>query len=326
MAATRWRVRTAGAALAAGALLTAGCAGAADPGPLGPAAATPETPAPTPSPTEPAPSSEPSESEPSEPAPTPSPTESAPSSEPSESAPAPEPGGDAGDLQDRLLPASAFGADATVVGLTPEQLGAAGAGWGGWGGGWWGPRDDRRDDHDHDHGDDDHDHGDNDGVGDGTGDRAGAVDVQPEACGALLDSLPSLDGAGDPPALAAQAARTPQTQTIQVLAESPAMAELRLPVDQLLADCATVTVTGPWNWSTTVEVARVDVPQLGQQSAGVQVSVDRAGDETHSVLIGLVLDGSRGLVLAQRAAPDAAAPDPAAFGALLAEAAEAAAG
>jgi hypothetical protein len=323
MAATRWRVRTAGAALAAGALLTAGCAGAADPGPLGPAAATPETPAPTPSPTE---------STPSEPAPTPSlteptPSEPAPTPSPSESAPAPEPGGDAGDLQGRLLPASAFGADATVVGLTPEQLGAAGAGWGGWGGGWWGPRDDHRNDHRDDH-DQDHgqDHGDDDGVGDGTGDRAGAVDVQPEACGALLDSLPSLDGAGDPPALAAQAARTPQTQTIQVLAESPAIAELRLPVDQLLADCATVTVTGPWDWSTTVEVTRVDVPPLGQQSAGVQVSVDRAGDETHSVLVGLVLDGSRGLVLAQRAAPDAAAPDPAAFGALLAEAAQAAAG
>jgi hypothetical protein len=111
-----------------------------------------------------------------------------------------------------------------------------------------------------------------------------------------------------------------------VLAESPQVAALEMPVDRLLAECGTVTATGPWGWSTTVEVTPLPVPPLGQRSTGVQVTVDGAGPEPRSVLVGLVLDGSRGLLLAQSAAPDAATPDPAAFAALLAEAAATAAG
>jgi hypothetical protein len=300
MVATRLRVRTAGAVLAAGALLTAGCAGDGDP--LRPAAATDETPAPSSSaaPTS-APSSAPSATPAPElstaPTPAPSPT---PSPAP---APPPEAAGP-GDLRDRLLPASAFGDDATVVALSLEQLGAAGAGWGGWGGGWPGPwyggDDDRR------------------------GDRGGDVTVEPAECRAAVDALPLFDG--DAVTLVAQAARTPQTQTVEVLAESPDVAALQLPVDQLAAGCSTVTATGPWGWTTTVEVRPLEVPQLGQQSGGVQFTVDAAGEESVNVLVGYVVDGSRGLLLAQSAAPDGAAPDPAAFTALLSEAAEAAAG
>ncbi len=277
VAASRRRVRTVGAVLAAGALLTAGCAGTADPGPLSPDAATDETA-------------------------TPSPT------------PAPDAGA-VGDLRDRLLPASAFGEDATVVALTLEQLGTAGSswgGWGGWGGGWPGPWG-----HGHGHG-----HGDADADG-----RPDEITVEPPACQALLDTLPSLtDDEDPPPALAAQAARTPQTQTVQVLTESPELAGAPIPVDQLVTDCASVTATGPWGWSTTVELSRLDVPPLGQQSAGVQVSVDWDGREEATVLVGFVVDGARGLLLAQSAAPGSAAPDPAAFAALLADAAQAAAG
>ena len=302
----RLRVRTAGAVLAAGALLTAGCAGDGDP--LRPAAATDETPAPPSSaaptavPTA-APSTGPSSAPSATPAPEPSPAPMpAPSPTPSP-APAPDTAGP-GDLRDRLLPASAFGDDATVVALSLEQLGAAGAGWGGWGGGWPGPwyggDDDRR------------------------GDRGGDVTVEPAECRAAVDALPLFDG--DAVTLVAQAARTPQTQTVEVLAESPDVAALQLPVDQLAAGCSTVTATGPWGWTTTVEVRPLEVPQLGQQSGGVQVTVDAAGEESVNVLVGYVVDGSRGLLLAQSAAPDGAAPDPAAFTALLTEAAEAAAG
>ncbi len=300
MVATRLRVRTAGAVLAAGALLTAGCAGDGDP--LRPAAATDETPAPSSSA---APSSAPSSPPSATPAPEPS-TAPTPAPSPTPS-PAPAPPPDAagpGDLRDRLLPASAFGDDATVVALSLEQLGAAGAGWGGWGGGWPGPwyggDDDRR------------------------GDRGGDVTVEPAECRAAVDALPLFDG--DAVTLVAQAARTPQTQTVEVLAESPDVAALQLPVDQLAAGCSTVTATGPWGWTTTVEVRPLEVPQLGQQSGGVQFTVDAAGEESVNVLVGYVVDGSRGLLLAQSAAPDGAAPDPAAFTALLSEAAEAAAG
>ncbi len=318
MVATRLRARTAGAVLAAGALLTAGCAG--DTEPISPAAASDETPAPSSSA---APSAAPSSTGPSPapsatPAPEPSPTtEPAPSPSPSPQPP-PDTAGP-GDLGDRLLPASAFGDDATVVALSPEQLGAAGAGWGGWGGWggvwpgpWYGRDDDRRGDRAD--GGDDH----------RRGDRAGDVTVEPAECRPAVDALPLFEG--DALTLAAQAARTPRTQTVQVLAESPDVAALQLPIDQLAADCSTVTATGPWGWRTTVEVRPLEVPQLGQRSGGVQVTVDAAGDESVGVLVGYVVDGSRGLLLAQSAAPDEAAPDPAAFAALLTEAAEAAAG
>ncbi len=321
MVATRLRARTAGAVLAAGALLTAGCAG--DTEPLSPAAASDETPAPSssaaPSSTSPPPA--PSATPAPEPSPGPPPaptTEPAPSPSPSPS-PSPQPPPDTGDLRDRLLPASAFGDDATVVALSPEQLGAAGAGWGGWGGWggvwpgpWYGRDDDRRGDR-ADGGDDDR-----------RGDRAGDVTVEPAECRPAVDALPLFED--DALTLAAQAARTPRTQTVQVLAESPDVAALQLPIDQLAADCSTVTATGPWGWRTTVEVRPLEVPQLGQRSGGVQVTVDAAGEESVGVLVGYVVDGSRGLLLAQSAAPDGAAPDPAAFAALLTEAAEAAAG
>lgn len=294
----RSRVRAAGAALAAGALLSAGCAGvgAQDPGPLAPAAAT-EEPAPSPTPT---------------PSTTPAPTTPAPD-------PAEEPaGGTADDLRDRLLPASAFGADATVLSVTTEQLGSVGGGWGSWGGGWWGPWHDRDDD----------DNGDGDVDGDGDGDRwdewSDAVTVEPPGCAAALDALPPLDEVGDSLTLAAQVARTPSTRTVEALAESPALAGLQLPLEQLLADCASVTTTGPWGWSATVEVAALDAPPLGEQSAAVRVTVDTEGRDPHTVLVGVVLDGTRGLLLAQSAAPDAADPDPAAFTALLTDAAGAA--
>lgn len=293
MAATRRlrvRVRMTGAALAAGALLTAGCAGTSG---LSPAAATGESSAPASG----SPAESPAESSSPGPSATPSPA-------PGTEEPAPE-GSTSDDLRDRLLPASAFGADATVIGITLDQLGAAGPGWGGWGGwgGHWGH--------------------DGDGVHD---DWADEVTVEPEGCGAALEALEGLDDEAGDLTWAAQAARTPQAQTVQVLAESPQIAELQLPVDQLLAECGTVTATGPWGWSATVEATPLDVPELGQQSAGVQVTVDWAGRESVSVLVGVVVDGSRGLLLAQGAAPDAAAPDPAAFTALLTEAAETAAG
>ncbi|SNS30892.1 hypothetical protein SAMN04488107_2141 [Geodermatophilus saharensis] len=306
-ATTRRRVRTTGAALAAAALLTAGCAGSDE---LAPAAATDESSAPTPSPTPR--SSAPGTSTPGTSAPgTSAPGTSAPGASGTPSAtPAPPPEeGASGELGDRLLPASAFGEDATVVGVTLDQLGA-GSGWGGWGGwgGWPGPWYDG-----------DHD-------GDGDDDWAGEVTVEPAGCQAALEALPALGDQLDDLAVASQAARTPQTQTVQVLAESPQLEGLQLPVDALLAQCSSVTTTGPWGGSTTLQLTRLDVPQLGDRSAGVQLTVAAAGEESHSVLVGFVVDGARGLLLAQSAAPDAAEPDPAAFTALLGEAAEAAAG
>ena len=113
---------------------------------------------------------------------------------------------------------------------------------------------------------------------------------------------------------------------MEVLAESPELAGLQLPVDQLLAACSSVTVRGPEGESATVDLTALEVPQLGERSAALQVTVGRSDGETTTALVGVVLDGPRGLLLAQTAAPDAPAPDTTAFTALLGDAAEAAAG
>jgi hypothetical protein len=241
----RGRVRTAWvAALGAGALLTAGCAGAEDAAsPVGPAAATGSA------------------------------TGSASTD----------------DLRDALLPASAFGADATVVGVTLEQLGTAGLpGW--------------------------------------SGSLPEGVTVDPPLCGAALAALPGLpgDGEGEQPVLVAQAAIGGRVRTLEALAESPELEGRQLPVDQLLGACSSVTVSGP-DGSTTVDLAALEVPQLGDASAALQVTVGRADGGTTTAFVGVVLDGPRGVLLAQTGAPDAPAPDAGVFTALLDDAAEAAA-
>ncbi|SDD24816.1 hypothetical protein SAMN05660690_3776 [Geodermatophilus telluris] len=197
-------------------------------------------------------------------------------------------------LRDRLLPAAAFGADATVVGLTLEQ---AGTGLAGLAGDWW------------------------------DGDT-GAPTVEPALCGSALGAVAGAAGSPDAesPVLVAQAALGPQARTVEVLAESPALAGVQLPVDRLLAACATVTVTAPGGETATVGLSPLDAPELGDAGAALRVTVDRAGQATATALVGIVVDGGRGLLLAQTAAPGAAEPDPGAFTALLGDAAEAAAG
>jgi hypothetical protein len=65
--------------------------------------------------------------------------------------------------------------------------------------------------------------------------------IGPVVCGTALAMLPrSTD---DLPALAARGAWTGELRTLEVLADGPALAGLRLPVDQLLGTCAQVTAT-----------------------------------------------------------------------------------
>ena len=210
------------------------------------------------------------------------PTSAAPVSEAAATG-APSPTTD--ELGDALLPAAAFGADATVVGLSLEQLGAL---------------------------------PDLAGLPEGT-------TVEPPLCGAALAVLPSAgshERTGDLPTVVAQGAFTGTVRTLQVLADGPELAGLQLPVDQLLAGCSTVTVTGADGAATTVELAGLDVPELGETSVGLQVTVT-SGGTTMPALVGVVADGSRALLLAQLG--DAgAAPDVTAFTGLLTDAAEAA--
>ncbi|MBM7804316.1 hypothetical protein JOD57_000153 [Geodermatophilus bullaregiensis] len=201
------------------------------------------------------------------------------------------------ELRDALLPAPAFGADATVVGLTLEQVGAGGLP--DWSEDW------------------------SNGLPDD-------VTVDPPLCGTALGALSGLPGVGEDggaaPVLAAQAALGDRVRTVEVLAESPELEGLQLPVDQLLGACSSVTVSGPQGSSTTVDLEALDVARLGDRSAALRVTVSRDEAEAMTALVGVVVTGDRGLLLAQTAAPDAPAPDAAAFTALLGDAAEAAAG
>lgn len=209
------------------------------------------------------------------------------------------------DLRERLLPAAAFGEDATVVSLALEQLGSGlGAMFPG-------------------------------GMFPGgmlPGGMPEGATVEPALCGAALSALPGAgedagtaagSGAGSAPAVAAQVAVGPQGGAVQVLAESPRIEGARLPVDQLLAACSTVTIRGADGAVTTVDLAELPVPDLGDASAGLQVTVT-SGGRAVSGLVGVVVDGPRGLLLAQGGGPGA--PDPGAFTALLTEAGETAAG
>jgi hypothetical protein len=186
------------------------------------------------------------------------------------------------ELDDALLPAAAFGADATVVGLSLEQLG---------------------------------DLPELAGLPEGT-------TVEPALCGAALAMLPGAAGdrSAELPTLVGQGAFTADVRTVEVLADGPAVDGLELPVDQLLAGCSTVTVTGADGAVTTVDLAALDLPDLGETTVGLQVTVTSAG-RTLPALVGVVTEGSRAVLLAQLG-DGGAAPDPAAFGALLAEAAD----
>ncbi len=199
------------------------------------------------------------------------------------------------DLRERLLPAAAFGEDATVVSLGLEQLGSGLAAM-------------------------------------LPGGMPEGVTVEPPLCGAALSALPGAgedagtgagSGDGSTPALAAQVAVGPQGGAVQVLAESPRIEGARLPVEQLLAACPTVTIRGADGAETTVDLAELPVPDLGDASAGLQVTVT-SGGQAVSGLVGVVVDGPRGLLLAQGGGTGA--PDPGAFTALLTEASETAAG
>ncbi|MGY1784453.1 hypothetical protein [Geodermatophilus sp. SYSU D00698] len=226
-------------------------------------------------------------------------TEEAPDPTPAEDPGTPGETPAAGDLGDRLLPAEAFGPDASVVRLDD---GDDGDGWG-WGRGWGGW-------HDRD------DDGEHDGPPEG-------VSVEPAACADVLEALPEpADEAADP-VVAAQVARSDEVRTYQVLAESPELAGLTLPVDELLGACSSVTVSAPWGLDATVRLAPLDLPAVGGESAGLQVTVEGWGD-TVTKLVGVAVDGSRGLLLAQSAGPGDPAPDTAAFAGLFGDAGAAA--
>jgi hypothetical protein len=185
------------------------------------------------------------------------------------------------ELRGALLPASAFGPDATVVGLSLDQLGQL----------------------------------------PGLGGLPEGTRVDPPVCGAALAMMPN--SADELPTLVARGAWTADLRTLEVLAEGPALDGLQQPMDQLPATCAQVTVTAADGTATTVGLAALDTPPLGDAAAGLKMTVTRP-EATVSALVGLVSLNARAVLLVQTGAAEAF-PDEAGFTTLLTRAADAAA-
>ena len=213
-----------------------------------------------------------------------------PSSESSSSSPA---GGSSGsaeveDLSAGLLPADAFGPGVEVTTIPADQVAAQ-----------------------------------QEQLGGGLGGLEDVV-VTPGSCGPTVKGVqPGFD---DIDGLAAQTATDPGTgaTTIEILASGAAVAGS---VEQLTAgleSCPEATITSSETGTTTVTFAPLEVPDLGDASAGVTMTlaVPGPGGEPFSVpvLLGMVQDGDRLVTLTNTDLLGSG--DPAAFAQLLQQAFE----
>ena len=151
-------------------------------------------------------------------------------------------------------------------------------------------------------------------------DLSGAT-VTPEACAqAVQQSQPSVDDLDD---FAAQTATTGSAVVAQLLTvgtPGDPVADLTASV----ATCPQATITSPDIGTATLAFAVLDVPELGDGSAGLSYTTTATGPDgsaiTVPVLIGVAQDGDRLLTLLSTSL--GGTPDPVAFGDLLQEAFE----
>ncbi|MCU1615865.1 MAG: uncharacterized protein JWO98_3405 [Frankiales bacterium] len=179
-----------------------------------------------------------------------------------------------------LLPAAAFGSDATVIGLTLEQLRQA--------------------------------------TSSQLGAAAAGIQVDPPSCAvAVQGSSPNYDKVGD---LAAQSAMSPTGATVEALMTRGPAKGAAQKLRGAIAACPKATVTTPRSGTVTLTFAGVDVKKLGSDSAAMQLTTALTKPDGTSVsvpaLLGAVEDHDR-LLLLITAGKYGAAPDQAAFAALL---------
>jgi hypothetical protein len=142
------------------------------------------------------------------------------------------------------------------------------------------------------------------------GQDVGATQVTPEDFGTIV----------------AQSATTPTGVIVEVLAEGGEVEGTASGFEDLLARCAQVTVSAPDGSTATVGFTALEVPDLGDSSAGVAVTTTvRATDGTELTvpsLLAAATDEQRMVFLQQTGAP-ATSLDAAAFTALFEDAFEA---
>jgi hypothetical protein len=132
---------------------------------------------------------------------------------------------------------------------------------------------------------------------------------------------PGLD---DVEGLGAQTATVGTTTTVQILASGNGIAAGVGDVASTAETCPRATITSPDIGTADVTFTALDVPQLGNGSAGVSMTLSVTGPGgqpiTVPMLLGMVRDGDRLVSLTQ--ADAAGGADPAAFTALLQQAFE----
>ena len=139
------------------------------------------------------------------------------------------------------------------------------------------------------------------------------LEVSPPECADVVRTTqPSFDEYED---VAAQVAVLGTTTTVQALVAGGPAADALSTFQPPRDGCTSVQVTSPQIGTATVDYAELDVPDLGDGSAGVSVTTTVAGPDGQPLsvpaLVGLVQDGERALVLlstdTRGGAPDAAA-------------------
>lgn len=189
---------------------------------------------------------------------------------------------DVADLSAGLLPAEAFGAGVQVTPITADQI----------------------------------QQGQNQLGGLGLRD----VTTTPESCAPAVKSVqPGLE---DLEGLGAQMVTVGSGATVEILAAGNGIAD---GVDQLgstVASCPQATITAPQFGTANVTFTALDVPDLGDGSAGLTMTLAITGPDgqavTVPVLLGMARDGDR--LVALTATGPTGATDPAAFAALLQQA------
>lgn len=179
-----------------------------------------------------------------------------------------------------LLPADAFGADATVVGLTLEQLKQSTTSLG--------------------------------------GGRAAGIQVDPPSCAAAVQGTsPNFDQVDD---LAAQSATGASGATVEALMTGAPAKGAAEKLRGSAAACPQATVTTPSSGTVTLTFQSIPLQKMGDDAAAVQLTTTLSKPDGSKVsvpaLLGAVEDHHR-LLLLITAGAGGAAPDQGAFTALL---------
>ncbi|MGY1703372.1 hypothetical protein ACI79C_02270 [Geodermatophilus sp. SYSU D00697] len=153
-----------------------------------------------------------------------------------------------------------------------------------------------------------------------TGSMAGAQ-ITPEACAAAVKGTqPQVDQFDD---LAAQVAVRGTTTTVELLSLGGPVDDAVSQLTEQIADCPEAQVSSPEIGTATITFTEIDVPDVGDDAAGVSfttVATTPGGAQvTVPSLIGLVRDGDR-LVTLVATDPKGGPLDEAAFTALLQQA------